>query len=192
MVTLTAATATATALPAGDGIGQCGCITFHDVVVQTDYLLPATRDGVDIAVRLAKVATTPLDAQLFVEVGGCDHNTGLDHDLADRHINPLYQIPNLGQLGRGIGDDDGVGPFVNHHRAPLGYQGTAFLRACREQLYHVGGFGVADADKLRLQRCQLGNLLVGLDLLTLPLGNLLSGSHHQHIANGPTIQALGL
>jgi hypothetical protein len=139
-----------------------------------------------------QVAAAPADAQLLLEVGLCDHDARLDHDLADRDIDAIDQVADLRELGRRLGDDQRVRTLFHDHGAAAGDQAAALLRPGLEQADEIRGIGVANADELAAQGRQFGNLLVGLDLLALALGDFRRRSDHQHVADLALVQTLGL
>ena len=191
MTLLLLATATAPLLTTFHRIGQRRGLSSNDIIIETHHLLAASRYGHYIAAIRVDVATAPLDSQFFIKVGLCNNNSRFNHHLTNGDINTINKGSDLCKFCGRVRDDYRISSLIHYHRSTLGYQRTSLLGTGFKQLNNIRRLGIANANKLGLQWRQLRDLLVGFDLLTLPLSDLLSWCNHQHVADLPAIKPLG-
>src|SRR5690606_18155996 len=131
--------------------------------------------------------TAPANTERLVEADVGFDDARLNHDLTHRNIQLGHDAGQLIQAILGFQRDDAVGAVVDG-------DGTTLLAATGDggkEGGDVGSLGVVHLDQLTAQRCQLGDLLLGLQLLTLARSNFLGRSNQQDVADLTLVQTLG-
>ena len=127
-------------------------------------------------------------AQLAAEIVVHDDDTRFDQHLAHRNVERLHEPANVGQAIRRVLQQQRIGTLVDGHAAAVGQQRTLALL---DQPGQVGRLGVIDLQVFRAHRSQLGQRLVGFELLFFTSRQLFLRSNVNHVAFLALIEPLG-
>ena len=127
-------------------------------------------------------------AQFAAEIVVHDDDARFDQHLAHRDVERLHEAANVGQAIGRVLQQQRVGTLVDRDAAAVGQQRTLALL---DQPGQVGRLGVIDLQVFRAHRRQLGQRLVGFELLLFASRELFLRGDVNHVAFLALVEALG-
>src|SRR5690606_18490148 len=159
--------------------------TQDGVVCDVDTAFAGTAVSVETAPQTD--VTTPTNTECLVEADVRFDDPRLDHDLTHRDIQLGHGATQLIPTILGFQRDDAAGAVVDGDGTTL----PAATGDGGKQGGDVRRLGVVHLNQLTAQRCQLGDLLLGLQLLALARSNFFGRSNQQYVADLTLVQTLG-